>query len=511
MTTPSLLSAAARSDIQGLVASGYGHLPWASYLFFQIQNPERARTWLEDRIPEVTTAAPWPRGPDGERIKPREAVNVALSAPGLKALKVPTSVICTFSPEFQEGMAHPDRAAKLGDDGESHPSGWELDGYSNPRIHGALILHGATEEGTEELVQRQLEAMDRASEALTLVPDGRQEGTIWAGHVEPFGFRDGIAQPRVQGFHGEGVPTGEFVLGYRNHYGIIPPSPVVPGRQDPGGILPLSENPHQAESTLRDLGRNGSYLVYRKLEQDVAGFWRFMVQEAGRRGGEDEPELALRIASLCVGRWPGGAPLELAPHEDDPSLSDADDLLYGSDPEGRRCPLGSHVRRTNPRDVIHPYGPEASLRMSRAHRMLRRGRIYGRPLFDPQRLKGPVSEAGPLLRDLQDDGESRGLHFLSVEAEIAGQFEFIQQSWCNNPRFNGLHDTPDPIIGRMPGPSDPPGTPSAPGRTGHTPGVMSFPRGPVQDRTAPLPHFVTTRGGAYLFLPSLRALHWLAD
>lgn len=510
MTEPLLLPDAARSEIQGLVASGYGHLPWSSYLFFQIQDSERARSWLEARIPEVTTAAPWPRGPDGETIKPHEAVNVAISAPGLRALGVPHAVVCTFAPPFQEGMAHPDRAARLGDDGESHPSRWELGGPANGEIHGALILHGPTEEALGALAQRQLEAMDRTSEALSVVPDGRQEGSIWAGHAEPFGFRDGIAQPRVEGFHGEGVPTGEFVLGYPNHYGIIPPSPAVPGAHDPGGLLPLSENPHHAGSILRDLGRHGSYLVYRKLEQDVAGFWRFMVREAERRGGGREPDLALRIASLCVGRWPGGAPLELAPDGDDPSLADADDFLYGGDPGGRRCPLGAHVRRTNPRDVIHPYGPDASLRMSRAHRLLRRGRIYGRPLFDSARLRDPSLGLGPLLRELEDDGESRGIHFLSVEAGIAGQFEFVQQSWCNNPRFNGLHDTPDPLIGRMPGPSAPPGTPSAPGRKGHAPAVMSFPRGPIQDRTVPLPRFVTTRGGVYLFLPSMRALRWLA-
>ncbi|TVR54747.1 MAG: peroxidase [Gemmatimonadales bacterium] len=510
MTPSTLLSPGERSDIQGLVASGYGHLPWAAYLFFRVQDPELGRAWLRERRREVTTAAPWPRDPEGNRIKPQEAVNLALSAPGLRALEVPASVVCTFSPEFQEGMAHPDRAEKLGDDGESHPSRWELGGPATPPIHGALILHAATEAGVGALVQRQLEVMERNGEGVVLVPDGVQEGTIWSGHAEPFGFRDGIAQPRVEGFHGDGVPTGEFVLGYPNHYGILPPGPLVPHGLDPDRVLPPSENPHHPARHFRDLGRHGSYLVYRKLAQDVAGFWRFMVREADRRGGGRGPSPALRIASLCVGRWPGGAPLELAPHADDPSLADADDFGYAEDPEGLRCPLGAHVRRTHPRDLIHPYGPEASLRMSRAHRLLRRGRIYGRPLFDPGRLLDPSHEVGRLLRELEDDEEPRGLHFLSVEAGIASQFEFVQQAWCNNPRFNGLRDNPDPLIGRMPGPTDPPGTPPAPGQTGHAPGVMTFPRGPIQDRTAPLPRFVTNRGGAYLFLPGLRALRWLS-
>jgi deferrochelatase/peroxidase EfeB len=511
MTTSALLPPEARSDIQGIVASGYGHLPCAAYLFFQVGEPARGRAWLAGRVPEISTAAPWPEGPDGRRIKPDRALNLGLTASGLRALEVPTQVVCTFAPEFQEGMAHPERARSLGDVGAEDPAHWELGGPRTPPIHGVVILHGRTEEELGTRVEQVMEGLEETRDGVRLIPNGHQHGGIWPGHVEPFGFRDGMAQPRVQGFHGEGVPTGEFVLGYPNHYGVVPPPPVVPGELDPRGILPPSENPHYGEQVFRDLGRHGSYLVYRKLAQDVAGFWRFMVQEADRRGGVSGPESALHIASLCVGRWPGGAPLELAPEGDDPSLATEDDFLYGDDPQGMRCPLGAHIRRTNPRDVIHPYGPKASLRMSRAHRILRRGRVFGRPLFDPARLLNPAPELGPFLRHLEDDGDPRGLHFLSVEAGIASQFEFVQQAWCNNPRFNGLHDNPDPLVGRMPGPGDRPGTPPAPGRVGHTPGVMTFPRGPVQDRTLPLPRFVTTRGGAYLFLPGVRALRWLAE
>ena len=93
-----------------------------------------------------------------------------------------------------------------------------------------------------------------------------------------FGFHDGLAQPRIRGVDGRGVATGEFILGYENHYGLIPPTPVVPRDLDPSEILPPLSNPYHSMESLADLGKNGSYLVYRKLQQDVAGFWQFMAR-----------------------------------------------------------------------------------------------------------------------------------------------------------------------------------------------------------------------------------------
>jgi len=498
MGQPHPLPPSALADVQGLVTTGYGHLHHAAYLFVAFRDPAGAAGWLREVAPEVISGAPWPKGPDGRTVKPSSALSVALTAPGLQALGLPEEVVCTFPPEFQEGMAHPERARILGDEEESDPWRWELGGPSTPPVHAALILHAGTGEERAGMVARQREVLSRWAGAVTELPQGLQQGTIPEGHYEPFGFRDGMGQPRVLGIHGDGVPTGEFILGYRNHYGVIPPSPAVPGELDPAGILPPLANPHHADRGFRDLGLHGSFLVYRKLEQDVAGFWRFMGEEARRRGAGGDAAAAIRLAALCMGRWPGGAPLVLSPEEDDPALGTTDDFLYTSDPRGTRCPLGAHIRRTHPRDVIRPYGTEASLNMSRAHRLLRRGRIYGPPLFDPELLQDPRSpETARVLAAVEGDREPRGLHFLSVNVGIAGQFEFVQQAWCNNPRFNGLHDNPDPIIGRAPGPSG-------------TSAVMTFPRGPFQDRTAPLPRFVTVRGGAYLFLPGITALRFLA-
>jgi hypothetical protein len=162
------------------------------------------------------------------------------------------------------------------------------------------------------------------------------------------------------------------------------------------------------------------------------------------------------------------------------------------------CPLGAHIRRTNPRDVIRPYAAAQSLSMSEAHRLLRRARAFGPALFDPAGLSDLTNLAGlkPLL-GVADDGIARGIHFFCVNANIRNQFEFVQQTWCNNPRFAGLNDNKDPILGDN-------------ARADQTSSHMTIPRRPFRVRTAALPRFVKVRAGAYLFMPSLTALRFLA-
>ena len=101
------------------------------------------------------------------------------------------------------------------------------------------------------------------------------------------------------------------------------------------------------------------------------------------------------------------------------------------------------------------------------------------------------------MRDLVDDNRARGIHFFCVNASIHRQFEFVQQTWCNNPRFGGLNDNKDPILGDN-------------ARTNQTSSHLTIPRRPFRDRTAALPRFVRVRAGAYLFMPSLTALRFLA-
>ena len=486
------------ADIQGFITSGYGHLPRAAYLFVQFDDAGQARRWLRRlrRRSRPPARGPW-RQTAGE--SSRRWRRTSPSAPTVSPLSVCHRGCCAPLPlEFQEGIANPDRSRVLGDTEESDPIEWELGGTGKPPIHAVVVVHAASVDGLETACQTQRTLLHDTAGGVVELPGSIQSGYRPDGDHEPFGFHDGIAQPSIAGIGGDGVPTGEFILGYQNHFQIVPPTPVVPAELDPHGILSPLANPYHASTQLRDLGVNGSYVVYRKLQQDVAGFWQFMKSEAVRTKGAEDIGYMIWLASRCVGRWPSGAPLVLEPGADDPRSSHRDDFLYGGDPDGLACPLGAHIRRTNPRDVIKPYDTAQSLSMSEAHRLLRRARVFGPALLDPAVLTDPTNLAGrKSLLEIADDGIARGIHFFCVNASIRSQFEFVQQTWCNNPRFAGLNDNKDPILGDN-------------ARPDQTPSRMTIPRQPFPVRTAALPRVVHVKAGAYLFMPSITALRFLA-
>ena len=290
------------------------------------------------------------------------------------------------------------------------------------------------------------------------------------------------------------VAPGEFLLGYLNEHGQHSRSPLVPAAADPGGLLPRRPRSGDAASgpvaagleDAHDFGRSGSYLVLRTLDQDVGGFWRFMDAATRTPQGAPDPEARTRLAARMVGRWPSGAPLTRAPEADEPGLAEDNDFGYqAQDPHGLGCPLGAHVRRTNPRDSLPPKpGTQDSIDVGKRHRLLRRGRAYGAPVSPEEALA-------------EDPGEPdrRGLHFVALCADIARQFEFISHTWVMNPSFGGLLDDADPLLG------------------GHTGRGTSFTLqdAPVRRRVTDVPAFVTVRGGAYFFLPGARALGYLAQ
>ena len=496
MTASTLLTDDDRADIQGFITSGYGHLPVAAYLFVRFPDAPRAAHWIRSLEHSIASSRPWPVGANGEKSRPASAVNVAFTAQGLRVCGLPQRVVCTFPPEFQEDIATTHRSRILGDTEESDPARWDLGGPEK-EFHALVLVHAEDDAVLERICGEQRALMEQAG--VMELPGGVQHGHRPPHDREHFGFHDGISQPLIAGIADEGgVPTGEFILGYENHYGVIPPTPVVPPDLDPDAVLPALANPYHASSGLRDLGRHGTYVVYRKLRQHVGTFWDFMKQEAMRAGRDGDVDYMVWLASKCVGRWPSGAPLAMAPDRDAPSLADRDDFMYASDPNGMACPLGAHVRRTNPRDGIKPYEPEQSLHMSEAHRLIRRGRAYGPPLFDVAALKNASGDTvARTLLDLQDDGQPRGVHFFCVNASIRSQFEFVQQTWCNNPRFGGLRNNKDPLVGDH-------------GGNGQPASQMTVPLPSGSQQTSALPRFVTVRGGAYLFMPSLTALRFLA-
>ena len=493
-----LFSPEAKADIQGFITSGRAHLPHAAYLFVRIEDRTQGRGWIAEILPSITDSSSWRKKPGEPKVKPQEAANVAFTYRGLEALGFSEQTLCVFPDELREGMAESQRARILGDTEESAPEAWELGGPNNPEIHALLLLESTTSDQLDDFIERQHTLLAATAGGVVEIESAFQRGGRLPGGREPFGFRDGLGQPRIEGIKGSGVRSGEFVLGYENHYNFVPPGPVVRPEEDPGGVLPASANPYHRQRGLKDLGRHGTYLVYRKLRQDVAGFWRFLRRQSVKDTGAPDPRHMIWLASKMVGRWPSGAPLVLAPEGDDPKIKSKDRFSYAEqDPDGLRCPFGSHVRRSNPRDMIRPTQRKQSLSVSDAHRLLRRASTFGGPLFDFEILED-LDNAEKLQRllEVEDDGEPRGIHFFSVNANIKGQFEFVQQTWCNNPRFNGLTDNRDPLIGDN-------------GQEGK-PSYMTIPERPFRRRTAALPRFVTVKGGGYFFLPSLTALRYLA-
>jgi Dyp-type peroxidase family len=502
------LSADDLRDVQALLSNGFRELPFAAYLFVHVESATAGRAWLASLLEDVTTAEGWrgsrgaagrgERSADARRSERSWALNVAVSHAGLRALGLSEATLGTFPDEVREGMASPRRAQILGDVGANAPATWQLGGTGGPPLHVMLVLHGRDLAARAERRARE-QARLAGFEGIAEIGTAAQEGHRPADQKEPFGFRDGIAQPRMKGLGGADVATGEFILGYPNHYGFVAPGPLAAVEDDAGHVLPEDPNPHHPTGAWRDLARHGSYLVYRKLEQDVAGFWSLMLREAERLRGRPDPTHAVFLASKLVGRWPSGAPLTLAPEHDEPRLGDANGFAYAeADAAGLRCPFGAHIRRMNPRDVVVPCEPAQSVSISASHRLLRRGRVYGTPLFDASVLEPPLDdERLEALRALRDDGRPRGIHFLAICADLHRQFEFVQQTWGNNPRFAGLVDNKDPMVGDS-------------GRE-ESQGFVTVPRAPLRERIGPLPALVTVRGGGYFFLPGLRALRFLAS
>jgi deferrochelatase/peroxidase EfeB len=331
------------------------------------------------------------------------------------------------------------------------------------------------------------------------------------GGREPFGFIDGVSQPKID-WHGKRqtrsgadvdyysnlVSKGEFLLGYPNEYGQYTDRPLLPA----GAAGALS--PAEDQTGLGDLGRNGTYLVLRELHQDVRGFWQFAAARAGQNGAQS-------LAEAMVGRHrPSGHPLIPPQSEPIPGVC-ADDsrnrFTYDADSEGMRCPLGAHVRRANPRTADMPGGRQQGpitrlvrtvelnrtdlrsdlVASSRLHRILRRGREFG-DWVDPEAAMQPNCP----------DPKS-GLQFICLNANVSRQFEFVQTAWLASAKFNGLADESDPLTGnRLPLPS------------GLATDCFSQPQpNGVAQRLQPVPAFVTVRGGGYFFLPGVSALQFL--
>ena len=454
-------------DVQRIVLSGYQHLPYSAYVLRRFQPEERARkkAWLADLAKRLTPVLPDP----GSKAQP--ATHLALTASGLRHLGIDEPALNSFSMEFLEGMAPPRapgapiprRANILGDLEASSPEFWDWGGWDEKTrdIDVLLLLFATDETSLKKLIESEIAAMQGIAAGDAIVLKGR---LFCPDMKEHFGYVDGLSQPKI-----EGRPKRKNKNPEKGTPEIKPGSEVKPGEFLLGYL-----NERRARVTNghgRDVRRNGTYLVFRQLEQDVPAFNAF-VSDVAKTLGETEEWVAARL----LGRSRNGDPL--VAEGSDVGNSRNDFLYYYEDRSGLTCPIGAHIRRANPRDSLKP-DPETALRLSKMHRIIRRGRPYG------ERWE-------PNTEERVGENVGRGMLFIALNADIAGQFELIQHSWLNNPCFNGLYTGTDPIS--------------------HFSGDESI---TIQNRPAnlhirrPAP-FVRVRGGAYFFLPGIRALRDIA-
>jgi deferrochelatase/peroxidase EfeB len=492
------------NDVQGLVRFGYGHLPEACFLLLQVENAAAACSWLA--TVSLTTA-------ESLADRPQTVLQIAFTCAGLRALGISEEIIQGFSHEFITGMTgEVSRSCRLGDVGVNAPAQWTW-GSPGSVPHMLLMLYAP---------KGQLEAW-KTTVSRTLPAAGLQLlqclDTTTLDDYEPFGFKDGISQPQLDWLlerrasradqleYSNLVALGEFLLGYPNEYGQYTDRPCVDFRDDPHNtLLPAEDQPQR-----KDLGRNGTYLVLRQLQQDVQGFWQFLDQQA-----HGNPTERQKLAEAMVGRTMEGTPLVpmtehpicgIGPKAEEIQLNQ---FTYTLDNAGTHCPFGAHIRRANPRNADLPEGTQGlvnrlvrilgfgrksirddTIASTRFHRLLRRGRKYGKTLLPEDALQRGKS-----------DGEERGLYFICLNANIGRQFEFVQNAWFMSTKFNGLSEEQDPLLGSC----------VSLAGCSPVPNMFSLPQlHGVRRRITGMPQFVTVRGGAYFFLPSIRVVRYLAS
>jgi Dyp-type peroxidase family len=458
------------TDIQGYIIRGYKYMMFSRYLLLNITDSALAKKFIHDITPEITNATHYPSV---------NCLNLVFTSAGLRAMGVNENNMQNFTREFREGMTTAHRQRLLGDFDSSAPENWSWGGTKNEELHVVLMVFGTDEETTLRYYERLKQQFSPGMKELFQL-----DGRTLPRNKEHFGFRDGISQPIIKGSGRTGperefINAGEFLMGYKNEYNVYPDTPVI---SDPQGNMNLL--PEDASGTgCKDLGKNGSYMVLRQLQQDVNGFWSFMNERTKNEDGSINEDESVKLAAKMMGRWPSGTPIVKSPDKDPGMDSDDNEYDYKDDKDGLKCPFGSHMRRTNPRDSFEDNGEKQSLKLSNRHRIIRRARLYGEPYAGSPTNLTPEGKVGLL--------------FTCFNADISRQFEFIQYTWANYPKVKQLYNDPDPIIGVREKPE--PGTAQ----------VFTIQQEPVNKCITELKSFVTCRGGAYCFFPSITTLKYL--
>jgi Dyp-type peroxidase family len=375
-------------------------------------------------------------------------ITLAFTWNGLKALGVPADSLSSFPQEFREGM--PARADILGDTGANHPDKW-VGGLAGDDLHAIAILFARTDAEHRRCVGEHDKLVARCPGVRVLSYLDLNATPPFNYAHDHFGYRDRLSQPVIEGSGEEPTPGSGAPL---------KAGEFILGYPDEDGSAANLPQPDV-------LSRNGSYMAYRRLQEHVGVFRDYLREHGGTPEGQE------LLAAKIMGRWRSGAPLVLSPKHDDPELGGDpmrnNDFNYREmDPHGYAVPLGSHARRLNPRDT--------AVNMNR-RRMIRRGATYGQALPE----------------DSPDDGVERGIAAFIICASLVRQFEFAQNVWINDRNFHELGNERDPICGNQDGTLE-----------------YKIPNRPIRKVLKGLPAFTTLTGGAYFFLPGLKALRYLA-
>lgn len=427
-------------ELQGNILPGF-NTNYQVFISLTVTDPGNllaAASWVASLAPQLTTG----RDVITERVAADSPDESATMAPWL-AVALSARLLTARYPDLvvgdkllTAGMAQ--TAIGLGD--PHNGDNWKVGSTSKP-VDILLII--AANDST--VAENRADQLVNEATAHHLQCAYRELAARLPGMREHFGFRDGLSQPTVAGWNANGdVWPGEFIFGYP--------------RVDDGPPIAGAFGPHADLLT-----HDGSLLSFRRLTQDVEAFRTFCVQQAGQLSDQLQGLDADRLAALIVGRWPSGAPVDASRPGGDPGMPvDPNNFTFADDNDGVHCPLGSHIRKVNPR--------EGKRDVAIVPRILRRGIPFGRPL--------PTAD-------------ERGLLFVAYQTSLLDQFCRLVASWMNDPTLpSGDHSGQDLLVGQ--------GNPRRQ--------LLRRADGGFVTVIAGSNRWVTPTGGSYLFAPSRRAL-----
>ena len=330
-------------EVQGDIITSIEGMNHGCLLLMQISDASEVRRFLQSEkfLSQLTRQSMDPKSI-------RIATNIAFTFQGLSTLGLPGEMLETFPKEFREGMEA--RGAMLGDVRVNHVDNWVLPRWHpNDRRHPEFAtvrlstvdliikLQICSEQNDDHLPGDLEKERDRLAatdglELLAVEPLWRNQVCIGGENFvrEHFGFVDGLSQPVVEDTpanptqtttstkYSDEVPRGEILLGYNNAQGDAPET--------------------------NEFLINGTFEVIRKLKQNVGALNEFLSQAAAGLSGRKKDTTIDLWRSKMMGR-----DLDGVPATNKSLVHSSNTFDFANDPEGKGCPLQSHVFDECPR------------------------------------------------------------------------------------------------------------------------------------------------------------------